>query len=196
MKKIYFLILLVFFSGCSGSLLVRENISRVERQDQLQQIKSWKLKGRLALTTPRESWTVTFHWSQDHDRYLMQFIAPLGQGTYALRGGEGDGVYLLTAKNEVLYADDAESLLRQTVGWHVPLSGFRYWVRGLPEPEMNIIDLQFDEQGRVKEVKQDDWRIIISRYIDVGEVNLPHRIFMQNDRLKLKLVIREWDTRI
>ena len=188
--------MLVFFVGCSKISLIPESTSGAERQNKLEQITRWKLKGRLALTTPNESWTVTLRWSQDYDRYLMQFVAPLGQGTYALRGGEGSGVYLLTAKNEVFRADDAESLLKQTVGWHVPMSGFRYWVRGLPEPGVEILNREFDDQGRISEMQQEDWHISLSRYIDVDGVRLPGKVFMQNDHIKLKLVIHEWDTKL
>jgi len=195
-KKIYLLIILVLFVGCSKIPLIPGSTSGAERQNKLEQITRWKLKGRLALTTLNESWTVTLRWSQDYDRYLMQFVAPLGQGTYALRGGEGSGVYLLTAKNEVFRADDAESLLKQTVGWHVPMSGFRYWVRGLPEPGVEILNREFDDQGRISEMQQEDWHISLSRYIDVDGVRLPGKVFMQNDHFKLKLVIHEWDTKL
>lgn len=188
--------MLMLFVGCSKVPLIPESTSGAERQNNLEQITRWKLKGRLALTTLNESWTVTLRWSQDYDRYLMQFVAPLGQGTYALRGGEGSGVYLLTAKNEVFRADDAESLLKQTVGWHVPMSGFRYWVRGLPEPGVEILNREFDDQGRISEMQQKDWHISLSRYIDVDGVRLPGKVFMQNDHFKLKLVIHEWDTKL
>lgn len=170
--------------------------SDIEQQYQREQLKRWNLNGRLSLTNNKESGTVTFHWTQDDDRYLMRFISPLGQGTYALRGGEGNGVYLHTAKNKVLHAEDAESLLRQYVGWYIPLSGFRYWVRGLPEPGVEITNQQFDEQGRISEMQQAGWSISIKRYMDVAGVGLPSKIFMQDDHFKLKLIIQDWDTKL
>ena len=196
MKKSYFLILLVFLTGCSEIPSRSERDSDIEQQNQREQIKRWNLNGRLSLTSKKESGTLTFHWTQDYDRYLMRFIAPLGQGTYALRGGEGNGVYLQTAKNKVLHADDAESLLRQSVGWYVPVSGFRYWVRGLPEPGVEMTNQQFDKQGRISEMQQADWGISIKRYMDVDGVGLPNKIFMQNDHIKLKLIIQSWDTKL
>lgn len=195
MKKSYCLILLVFLTGCSEIPSRPQRDNDIAQQNQREQIKRWKLNGRFSLSSEKENGTVTFHWTQDDERYLMRFIAPLGQGTYALRGGEGDGVYLLTAKNEMLHADDAESLLSQSVGWYVPMSGFRYWVRGLPEPGVEITNQQFDEQGRVEEMQQDDWKISIKRYMDVDGVGLPGKIFMHNDHFKLKLIIQAWDMR-
>jgi outer membrane lipoprotein LolB len=193
-KKIYLLILLAFLAGCSDIPTRSVKDNDVERQKQREQIHSWNLNGRLSLTSEKESGTVTFYWAQDQERYLMRFIAPLGRGTYALRGGEGNGVYLLTTKNEVLRADDAESLLKQSVGWHVPISGFKFWVRGLPEPGVDLGDQQFDDQGRVVEMQQADWHISIKRYMDADGVDLPAKIFMQNDIFKVKLIVQSWDT--
>jgi len=192
-NKIYLLILLAFLAGCSDIPLRPGQGNDIERQSQREQIQRWNLNGRLSLSSKKESGTVTFHWTQDQERYLMRFIAPLGQGTYALRGGEDDGVYLLTAKNEVLHADDAETLLKQAVGWHVPVNGFRYWVRGVPEPGVDVEDQQFDVQGRVIEMQQANWHINIKRYMDVDGVDLPAKIFMQNDEFKVKLIIQAWD---
>ncbi len=194
MKKTYLLILLAFLVACSETPLRPDRHIDLDLKNQREQIQSWNLNGRLSITSEKESGTVTFHWSQDHERYLMRFIAPLGQGTFALRGGEADGVYLLTAKNKVLRADNAETLLKQSVGWHVPVSGFRYWVRGLQEPGVDMTSQQFDDQGRITEMQQADWNISIKRYMDVDGVDLPAKIFMHNDHVKLKLVIQTWDT--
>ena len=103
-------------------------------------------------------------------------------------------MYLLTAKNKILRADNAETLLQQTVGWHVPVSGFRYWVRGLQEPGVAMTNQQVDDQGRITEMQQADWSISIKRYIDVEGLDLPAKIFMHNDHVRLKLIIQTWDT--
>jgi len=193
-KKTYLLFLLAFLVACSEAPVRPDKGIDLDLQNQREQIQSWKLNGRLSITSEKESGTVSFYWSQDYERYLMSFIAPLGQGTFALRGGEGDGVYLLTAKDKVLHADDAETLLQQSVGWHVPVSGFRYWVRGLPEPGVDVTNQQFDDQGLITEMQQADWNIRIKRYMDVEGLDLPAKIFMHNDHVKLKLIIQTWDT--
>ena len=90
--------------------------------------------------------------------------------------------------------DNAETLLKQSVGWYVPVSGFRYWVRGLQEPGVDVANQQFDELGRITEMQQADWSISIKRYMDVDGVDLPAKIFMHNDHVKLKLIIQTWDT--
>jgi outer membrane lipoprotein LolB len=183
-KKTYLLFLLAFLVACSEAPVRPDRGVDLELQNQREQIQSWKLNGRLSISSEKESGTVTFHWSQDYESYLMNFNAPLGQGTFALRGGEGEGVYLLTADDKVLRADDAETLLKQSVGWHVPVSGFRYWVRGLPEPGVDVTSQQFDNQGLITEMQQADWNIRIKRYMDVDGLDLPGKIFMHNDHVK------------
>ncbi len=194
MKNTCLLILLAFLVACSEAPVRPDRGIDLDLQNQREQLQSWKLNGRLSITSEKESGTVTFHWSQDKDAYLMSFIAPLGQGTFALRGGEEDGVYLLTAKNKILHADNAETILQQTVGWHVPVSGFSYWVRGLQEPGVNVTNQQVDNLGRITEMQQADWSISIKRYMDVDGLDLPAKIFMHNDHVKLKLIIQNWDT--
>jgi outer membrane lipoprotein LolB len=193
-KKTYLLFLLAFLVACSEAPVRPDRGIDLDLQNQREQIQSWKLNGRLSITSEKESGTVSFYWSQDDERYLMSFIAPLGQGTFALRGGEGDGVYLLTAQDEVLHADDAETLLKQSVGWHVPVSGFKYWVRGLQEPGVDVTNQQFDDKGLITEMQQADWNIRIKRYMDVDGLDLPAKIFMHNDHVKLKLIVQTWDT--
>ena len=188
--------MLAFLAGCSEVPTRSAGQNDIERQNLLEQIKRWNLKGRLSLTSKKESGTASFHWSQDNERFLMRFIAPLGQGTYALRGGEGNGVYLLTSKNKVLRANNAETLLEQSVGWQIPLSGFRYWIRGLSKPGIKSKNTIYDVQGRVTEMQQADWHISIKRYMDVEGVDLPAKIFIQNDHFKLKLIIQTWDTNL
>ena len=194
MKKTYLLFLLAFLVACSEAPLRPDRGIDLDLQNKREQIQSWKLNGRLSITSEKESGTVSFYWSQDYERYLMSFIAPLGQGAFALRGGEGDGVYLLTAQDEVLHADDAETLLKQSVGWHVPVSGFKYWVRGLQEPGVDVTNQKFDDQGLITEMQQADWSISIKRYMDVDGLDLPAKVFMHNDHVKLKLIIQTWDT--
>ncbi len=194
MKKTYLLFLLAFLVACSETPVRPDRGIDLDLQNQREQIQSWKLNGRLSITSEKESGTVSFYWSQDDERYLMSFIAPLGQGTFALRGGEGDGVYLLTAQDEVLHVDNAETLLKQSVGWHVPVSGFKYWVRGLQEPGVDVTNQQLDGNGLITEMQQADWNIRIKRYMDVEGLDLPAKIFMHNDHVKLKLIIQTWDT--
>ena len=66
----------------------------------------------------------------------------------------------------------------------------------MPEPGVDDKKLSYTmTQGRCDvEMQQADWHISIKRYMNVDGVDLPAKIFMQNDQFKVKLIIQTWDT--
>lgn len=193
------LILAAVLAGCAeiSPLLVEQgtNQSVWERRQQiLNDFDLWTITGRVAVQSGQEGWSATLHWEQDRDKYAMRFISPLGQGTYQLYG-DNRKVSLLTADNKLYQASDPESLLMNNLGWSVPLHGLRYWVRGVPEPGIETENIIIDEQGRMTDLQQSGWRISISRYTELDGTDMPSKLFMTNDRFKLRIVVQDWKTK-
>lgn len=198
MKNFIPLLLATFVVGCTGfstSAIQGDSIDQAtdDRLDSLYQLNAWAIKGRIAIQAEKEGVTATLHWAQIDDRYQMRFIAPLGQGTYELRGSNHQ-VSLQTAENKLYVAQDPESLLMDNLGWKVPLGGLKYWVRGLPEPGVETENIVRDAKGRITDMEQSGWRISILRYTEIKDFELPGKLFLQNDRFKLRLVIQGWRT--
>lgn len=147
----------------------------------------------MALRTDKESWTVTLHWENEVDRFQLRMIAPLGQGTWQLTGNR-DLVALTTDDNQTYEAADSESLLRQTLGWEIPLEGLEYWVRGMPQPNKPFDRILLDSEARMVDLKQSGWEIKIERYQKVRGMDLPGKISMFNPHFSVKLVIQDWQT--
>ena len=139
----------------------------------------------------KHAWSATLQWHQQQQEYFLRLIAPLGQGTYEITGNN-DAVFLRTAKNEVLKANNPESLMEGTFGWSVPLTGLIYWLRGLPEPGTKAEVFSLDEQGRITDLSQSGWRVTYSSYNNTGGLELPDKISLENDKLKVRLVIKHW----
>jgi len=198
-KITFFVLLAILMAGCAEIPLLQSEKGKLDsdvtdaRLNILYGLNTWALKGRIGIQTDKEGVTATLHWAQVGDRYQLRFIAPLSQGTYELRGNQQQ-VTLLTAKNERFIAKDPEQLLLDNIGWKIPLNGLNYWVRGLPEPGADIDNLVKDDKGRIKDMEQSGWRISILRYTKVNEFELPGKLFLQNDRFKLRLVIQGWQT--
>lgn len=168
-----------------------ENADWAKRQKQLTAIERWTVQGRIAIETTAEGGSATLNWDQDGERYAMRITAPLGQGTFELQGDE-DGVSLRAPDNKTLTARDPQALMQQSLGWSLPLSGLKYWVRGLPSPGSRVEQLRLDDAGRALDMQQDGWRISLLRYRDVNGIELPEKIFMASEPLKMRLVISEW----
>lgn len=153
----------------------------------------WFLKGRIALTTPQDSWSATLHWRQRAGKYSLRVMAPLGQGSVELEGSDGGEVTLTTSDNQRYTAADAESLMQQQLGWSVPVRGMKFWVRGLPSPDGAISAATPDDRGRIRTLEQMGWQIEITDYVDALGRELPRRMEMVNEHLELKLVVQAWE---
>lgn len=192
------IVCLVFLgiSACTTQKPIEQEIlveSWQIHKDKLSDLKEWKINGRIAVSIDKEAWSASLHWMQTGQDYLLRVIAPFGRGTFELHGN-GEGVYLRLSRDRILQAEDPESLLEDNLGWSVPVSGMVYWVKGIPEPGMVINRLILDDKGRVTDLSQSGWQISYSRYVSLGDYELPRRIVIDNGNLRIRLVIREWNT--
>lgn len=184
----------VIFTGCATRppIDIRDrNVSWDSRRDKLSSLTTWQASGRISVRLEKHAWSATLQWHQQQQEYFLRLIAPLGQGTYEITGNN-NAVFLRTAKNEVLRANNPESLMEGTFGWSVPLTGLIYWIRGLPEPGTKTDALSLDEQGRITDLSQSGWRVTYSSYNNTGGLELPDKISLENDKLKVRLVIKHW----
>lgn len=192
------LFFLLFIQGCADVTTMTkqepvDDVDRVwlERQQRLSAIKAWAVEGRLAIRTDDDAWSATLQWAQKEQLYMMRVIAPLGQGTYEVKRGYGK-VSLLTAENELYEAEDAESLMLNNLGWSVPVEGLKYWIRGLPDPDYRIENIKVDEHALMTELEQSGWKISFSRYSEEEQYILPGKIVLNNERVKITVLAKDW----
>ncbi len=135
---------------------------------------TWDVRGRLALRTAHHGGEVSLRWVRDDSRYTIHLSGPLGHGLVQLQQGPG-GARLEDAHRHVYRAANAEVLLFETTGWHVPLDGLTYWIRGLPVPgiphEQNL-----DGAGQLQYLQQLGWTIRFLAYARYGRYILPRDI--------------------
>jgi outer membrane lipoprotein LolB len=154
------------------------------------QITNWTLTGRIVVNTEDDAWNGDLHWSQRLDEYGIQFSAPFGQGAFQL-DRSATGVEMRFADGKTFQAADAESLLVEQLGWHLPLNGFRYWVTGVPKPE-SVFVLSHRPDGRLDKLQQGQWLVSYPEYVTIGGVMMPRKVFLENHELSVRLVIDRW----
>lgn len=160
------------------------------RRAQLAGLVHFTVAGRIGVQSEQEGWHVAVRWQQDDAQFHMLFNAPLGQGSAALEGNELKVTLTLTDGRRWT-ASDADSLVAQVFGTPLPVSGLRYWMRGLPVPEAAAIRT-LDGQGRLQSLEQSGWRIAYRAYQSVDGNDLPTKLFMENDTYKVRLVVDTW----
>lgn len=158
----------------------------------LEDLNTWTATGRIHMRTDDESWQATLFWRQQEAAYRIRLIAPLGQGTLELRG-DAAAVVLRTADGETYAAADAETLMRDTLGWGVPVEGMVHWMVGRADPRRDIEARVKDEGGRLVELRQAGWHIHYRDYQQAAGIALPRRLRLETERFSLRIVVSRWE---
>jgi len=191
---VFFVGLLLFgLSGCATApqLSLVPQFDWSERQQQLAHIQRWSFSGRVAIKgANNESWSASLRWQQDGDSYDIQLSGAFGQGAARLFGYDGYAVIEM-AEHSALTANSAEALMQQQLGWYMPVQGLKYWLLGMPEPD-SVSQHTFNEVGRLRSLQQSGWRVSYRDYLNVGGLELPRKLELENSRLRARLVIDGW----
>jgi len=157
------------------------------------QLDSWRLNGRIAISTQENSWTANVHWQQKGPVYQLRLNAPLGQGALLLSGNES-GVVMQTANNKVFKARDPDALMSKVLKLHLPVTSLHFWIRGLPTPQPAPQWYQLNERGHLHRLRQNGWEVEYGRYVNFQGIWLPKKIFLENHQFKVKIIISNWDS--
>lgn len=127
------------------------------------------LNGRISVDHQGKRHSAGLRWTHSalSDEILM--FAPLGQT--AARVYRDAQKATLEDGDEHYQADDAETLMEQVLGWHLPLSGLHKWVLGLPDGG-GPAQIERDGDGRIIVLHQAGWEVRYLRYADTspGEI--------------------------
>ena len=182
-----------------GSCAIQPSITDAEKQslwnshqDSLRDLNDWNLTGRMSFRNGREAWSASLYWREKPEQYQIQIVAPLGQGGVEITG-DGNTASLSTDDGQIFREDEVELMMLQNLGWRVPASAMRYWVKGIPEPDSVIDDMETDELGRLVQLKQSDWSISYQSYTRVDGYQLPARIDLQRDESSIRMLINYWN---
>jgi len=189
-------VMLTMLAGCAGQP-AQQQADRTAlwsaHSARLTGLNDWQFRGRIAVRLQNDAWSATLFWRETRDTYTLRVIAPLGRGTFELTGTAA-GVELHTADNRILRAADAETLLRDNLGWQLPVSGMRWWVRGLPQPGAEPEHMEINARGLLDKLAQDGWQVEYQEYRPGAEPVLPRRMSLENGDVRVRLVISEWMT--
>ena len=162
------------------------------RKSSLDQLRTWQLTGRVVITTEDDTFSGVIFWSQEPDAYQIDFKTPLGQSVLQLQGTSQHVV--MTLPNQKQYqAENAESLMYNQLGWGLPIKALASWAAGLPVADAEQ-EFLLDADGHIQKLRQSGWNIHYKRYTRAGALQLPNKIFMDNndDELNIRLVIDKW----
>lgn len=178
----------LLLSACVTEPVVPEGHYSSSARKHLYDLKEWQLAGRLAISAPKDSWSANIEWKHKPDLDKIKLSGPLGQGAVIIELAE-DTVKIDRGGGKVQTSNQPEQFINQQLGRFVPLHSLRYWAVGLPKSGR---DYQATSDGFV----QDGWLVAYKEMRNIGAESLPHKLSVSDTRIKLKLIIEQWDLHV
>ena len=182
---------LILSSGCALLPTAPKSVAHPAQIDSAQiDSAPFALNGRISIDNHGEKHSAGLHWKHQLSSDEILLLTPLGQ-TVARVYRDDSHATLDDGKKH--YQDvDAESLMQQVLGWHLPLAYLHQWVLGLPAADTPA-QTERDDDGRITVLSQDGWKVRYLRYADVSPDSMPTRIQLNHEDLQMQLLIDEWE---
>jgi outer membrane lipoprotein LolB len=160
-------------------------------QQQLASLNHWQAEGRLAAAQGQKGGNASFVWTQKGDNYQIKLFGPFGSGAIHILGNS-KYVELKEANGKITKAQSPEMLLKKIAGWQVPLSGLRYWMRGIPAPIGQSHAQTYNDKGMLMRFVQQGWTVDYEGYQDSASLPLPNKLRLQNGNVRVKMIVTSW----
>lgn len=162
-----------------------------QRQHQLQNISSWKTSGILGISYNAQNSIAHFSWQQMPLSYEITLSSALDIGSIKITGNKKE-VTLWKSSTDKITAATPEELMQAELGWGLPLENLKYWARGLPVPHSKY-NAKFDRYNHIVSLSQNGWQIKYLAYGAVKNIDLPTKILLTTQGLRIKVVIKIWN---
>lgn len=130
-----------------------------------------------------------FLWLDTRQRLELDLRNPLGS-TLARVSVTPDSATLVHADGSLVTAENPDALVAEVLGSEIPVSGLRYWLKGIVAPA-KVEQEQRDAQGRLGSFTQAGWKVTLSDYDHKG----PRKLGMVRNEtfqtITVRLVINE-----
>jgi outer membrane lipoprotein LolB len=184
-------ILILVLAGCASVPRPPETVDWSQRKVELMSLQSWRMTGSVAVSVHGEGASARVDWRQTGKTSDLALSGPLGVG--ALRAVlDPNGLSLEDGSGERLQGEEAQRVLAGRLGTEIPLAALRYWVLGVPAPDIPARET-FGPDGRPTRIEQAGWLVAIDRYSATTLGGLPTRLTIGRDGARLKLAVSRWE---
>ncbi len=182
-------------AGCAGPAQrptppqAAELAAQAERERMLEAQIRWQLEGRVAVRQGGDGGSGQLDWAVDGRDLLVALRAPVSGQGWRLQV-TADGARLEGLEGGPRQDSDADRLLRESVGWDVPLDLFSRWVRGLRgSPDAQ---LELDPAGLPERITEAGWVVEYRGWDSSLDPPLPRRIEAESGEQRVRLLVRRW----
>lgn len=180
--------LILLISACATRPVPQYSVNAKSHQKQLQQIRNWQIRGKLAFRSEQDKFSASLNWHQQNKDFRVNLSSFLGTNILLLEKHQG--------RVELQYDDNlyqhvsAAALLYELLGWTIPVESISQWVKGQTSAEARA---EFSDNGLVSRLQTTDgWVVNYSDYRQTGKTLLPHQISLQAGTNKIKIRVDAW----
>ncbi|HET7556807.1 MAG TPA: lipoprotein insertase outer membrane protein LolB [Rhodanobacteraceae bacterium] len=164
--------------------------AQAAREQRLGAQSQWGLQAHFAVSDGRDGGSGTLTWQQRSDHYSLDLRAPITGKTAQLQGGP-EGAVLTGLRDGPVRGDDAQTLLADQFGWHMPVAELTYWVRGLRAPD-SPSELSYGGNGLPSLLLQDGWRVEYRDWYTDRDPPLPRKVYASKPPYSVRVLIEQW----
>jgi outer membrane lipoprotein LolB len=174
------LILVLMITGCASQRLP-EDSEGYKPPPELKVASTWMLEGKIGVKTGEGGANMSFVWMQKPDKYEITLTGVLGTGIAKVIGNTR-GVTLSLPDGEKYQSTNINELLKNQLGYPIPVAQLHYWVRGIPDPQIiySLSDAGFSQQG---------WQVAYRKFDSEGPVNM----LIEQGSVRVKLAALKWE---
>lgn len=209
LTKVFCLALAASLAACAPARMVREPLPTLSAQElaqaQAQQraheaaiaaMPDWSLQGRVALSNGRNGGSGGIEWRQHGASYEVALSAPVTRQSWRL-SGDADSARIEGLEGGPRSGSDAQTLLRETTGWEIPVAALSSWVRGARADEnaFGAATLSYAADGRLARLEQGGWVVDYGAWQPAGGAGtaLPTRLNAERGQARVRLVVDGWE---
>ncbi len=156
------------------------------------------LSARFALRVDSGAQTGSYagrlYWEHRHDSEHLLFSSPLGQGLAEIYSTP-QGASLHLSNGETRFADDPATLIKESLGYALPVHKLVTWLSLTPASATHVVDDSYvrqDRWGRPSVLLSEGWRIEYS-YPDTELTSQANKItILREQEMELRLRIEDW----
>ncbi|PJG57952.1 lipoprotein insertase outer membrane protein LolB [Aeromonas cavernicola] len=178
---------LLLLAGCTTTESSRTQVDWQQERARLEQLSHWQLSGKMAIITPEQKGSARLNWQQDGEDYRLNLTSLIGTHLLELSRTKGE-ITLLDSDGNPHHSQDAEALIYQLTGWHIPVTGLPAWIKGIP----GKAEFDLNPDHSLARVRDGQWQIVYDNYRDQAGYRLPHQLTMTGQNSRLKLQINQW----
>jgi len=163
--------------------------AQAAREAQLNARTHWTINARISVANGKDGGSGDLVWIQDGDRYDFTVHAPVTGRTWKL-SGDARGAVLEGVDPQPDTDSDPERLLRERLGWDVPLAQLSAWVRGMRASAPSKVE--YDAQNLPASILQAGWKVEYRDWLTDRDPPLPRKLFASRGDARVRVAIESW----